>query len=65
MQFLIQLQGHGATMEYLRDIGCHTSTVIAEWSQEVCFVTFHGLDVGPHNVTAETCGVQWALNRLK
>lgn len=39
---------------YLRDSGCHASTVVAEWSQEMCFVAFHGIDLASHNVTAET-----------
>lgn len=52
-------------LDYLRDIGCHASTLITEWPQQVSFVTFHRLDVVFHNVTAETWRIKGTLYRLK
>lgn len=52
--------------EHLRDISCHSSRIVAEWSQKVCFVTFHSLNVlFTHNVTAEACWVERTLYLLQ
>ena len=39
--------------KHLRDISHDTSSLIAERSQEMSFVTFYGLHVGVYDVTAE------------
>ena len=39
--------------KHLRDISHDTSSLIAERSQEMSFVTFYGLHQGVYDVTAE------------
>lgn len=50
-----------ACSEILPNIGCHASTFVAEWPQQMCLATFYGLDMGVHKVTAKAMRFQRTL----